>query len=847
MIYSLDLPLIRTKGSLFLKTEGTPTAKDAPFIAFLQQRQIPLREKIEIPVKHSYEAFKALATSGELYADGKKLLIDLYGKNTLAYRVKGAGAIQGELHYNGKTIPLSEVVVVGGGDPHWYLIGMTIRFIHTEIMWSQLYKLAYDPKSITIKDLQEIIDDHDENGPKVVFEENAKLETQQALSPLPLLKLHDRSGAFADLWMDYKQGSESLVPLHDASMQKGFKRNPKAEADWEKDLLETGFQKKIVGNSHYFCPMDRVSKSLSFLLELGWHIQDAQNKNVIKQNRSHLSAETHQETIHIKGKVDFGEHQADVKDLFGAFTRRDKFIELGKNTVGLLEDVGFSDLEGGQICEEGIEIKRSSFTTMQGLFDRDNTIQLDQPLQKLKELLSEMPDAAELVLPSEFKGTLRPYQQRGVEWLQRLCQLHLHGLLADDMGLGKTVQVIAFLSTRPTEKPTLIVMPTTLIFNWIKEFERFLPSRKIIIHQGPGRTRDPKVLEEAQIVLSTYATVRIDLPLFQKVEFSHLILDEAQNIKNAQSQTAQAMTGLKSEFRLSMTGTPIENSFSELWSHFRFLIPDLFEDLPSFEIEANRDTRRLKRKVQPFMLRRRKDEVAKDLPEKIEQVVWVEMGEAQRSLYEKLLSQIKGKINQKSKMEVFEAILRLRQMCCHPLLLSSLLDQDAPMESAKFAALFADLETLLAENQKVLVYSQFTSMLALMIKEAKNRRWKFCSLDGTTKNREAQVEQFQENPEIPLFFISLKAGGAGLNLTAADAVLIYDPWWNEAVERQAIDRSHRMGRKSPVLAKRYVIQESVEEKMMKIKESKNQLAGDLLDEDLSNLRLTSEDLDFLLS
>jgi SNF2 family DNA or RNA helicase len=366
------------------------------------------------------------------------------------------------------------------------------------------------------------------------------------------------------------------------------------------------------------------------------------------------------------------------------------------------------------------------------------------------------------------------------------------------------------------------------------------------VHQGALRSRNPYALAAADIVITTYTTIRNDLPLLREVNFAHLILDEAQAIKNDKTQIAQAVYKLKADFRLSMTGTPIENRFSELWSQFRFLIPDLFEGIEKFEADAAMDSRKIKRKVRPFILRRDKREVAKELPEKIEQVVWVEMGESQRALYEEFLAKVKGSKQKKSTIEILEAILRLRQLCCHPLLLSQHFDDDASMESAKFTALFADLETLFAERQKVLVYSQFTSMLSLMIKEAHARGWKFSVLDGSTKDREAQVQRFQEDPEIPLFFISLKAGGAGLNLTAADAVLLYDPWWNEAVERQAIDRAHRMGRSSPVLAKRYVVQESVEEKMMKIKQAKNILANDIFEEDLASLRLTAEELEQLL-
>lgn len=832
-----------SKGDLCLTIEGKFSAKDTPFQTFLHKHRLPLVGSVEVPARASYDAFVALAATGELFYNDKKLLIDLYGKTQLVYRVAEGRGVTGELHVNGKILPLAEVALIGNGAPHWYLHGMTVRFIHTEIFWSDLARIAHTPEKVSISDIQS----DDPDAPKVIFEGNAQNVVEIAAKPLPVLKLHDRTGAFADLWVKYPQGS--IVPFHEPVAPSGVKRDFKAEGEWEKDLLETGFQKKLVGRSHYFCPMDKVAKTLSFLLDLGWSIEDAQMRKIVRQNQQHLSMDSQGDVIRIKGKVEFGEHTANLQDVYGAFTRRERFIELGKNEVGLLDHEGlegFSDVEVVTDKEGALVVHRNAFASLGALFEKGGDVMIDAPLQNLKNLLEALPEPSSAALPATFLGTLRPYQQQGVEWLNRLQQLRLHGLLADDMGLGKTVQVIAFLSQNSPKKPTLIIVPTTLIFNWVKEFERFLPSRKIVVHQGAQRAKESASLLDADVIISTYTTVRIDLGIFRALSFAHLILDEAQAIKNDQTQIAQALYQLQADFRLSMTGTPIENRFSELWAHFRFLIPDLFDSVEKFESDAAIDSRRLKRKVRPFILRRNKCEVAKDLPEKIEQVVWVEMGEAQRALYEGFLAKIKGSVKKKSSMEILEAILRLRQLCCHPMLLSQLLDDDAPLESAKFSALFADLETLLAEQQKVLVYSQFTSMLALMIKEASARGWKFSVLDGSTKDREAQVRQFQEDPDIQLFFISLKAGGAGLNLTAADAVLLYDPWWNEAVERQAIDRVHRMGRAAPVLAKRYIVQESVEEKMMKIKQSKNQLASDILEEDLSSLRLTAEELEFLL-
>ena len=311
-------------------------------------------------------------------------------------------------------------------------------------------------------------------------------------------------------------------------------------------------------------------------------------------------------------------------------------------------------------------------------------------------------------------------------------------------------------------------------------------------------------------------------------------------IKNAHTQTAQAVCRLNAQLRICLTGTPIENHLQELWSHFHFLMPDLLGSQEQFEadIEAAQSDRRylerIKRKITPFMLRRRKQDVATDLPPRLDQIVWIQMAEEQQSFYDQLLAGFKSGLLKKvetegmgkHRLEVLEAILRLRQVCCHPLLVSSLIEQSVP-RSAKFDALLQDLETIVDEGHKVLIYSQFTSMLHLMTQAAKDRKWSFGYLDGSTKNREEVVTRFQEDASQLLFFISLKAGGVGLNLTAADYVYLYDPWWNEAVEDQAINRAHRIGRKDSVIAKRFVITESIEEKIMKLKAAKREMIDGL--------------------
>jgi SNF2 family DNA or RNA helicase len=454
-----------------------------------------------------------------------------------------------------------------------------------------------------------------------------------------------------------------------------------------------------------------------------------------------------------------------------------------------------------------------------------------------------------------------------LNWLAFLKEYGFHGILADEMGLGKTVQILALLSTLPPSARHLIVVPTSLLFNWKNEVHRFLPTFSCLVHQGPQRSKSMEELKQHAIILTSYTTLRLDLPLFQEDSFYSIILDEAQMIKNAQTQVSRAVCSLPAQLRLCLTGTPIENHLGELWSHFHFLIPDLFGSEESFSADiqaASSDKRyleRIKRKIAPFILRRRKLDVAKDLPPRIDQIVWIEMSEAQRVLYDQFLAKFKGGLLKKvelegmgkHRLEILEAILRLRQLCCHPLLVSSLIEEPDEMMkvaenplSAKFEALTQDLETLVDEGRKVLVYSQFTTMLKLMSRFAANKGWSYSYLDGSTTDREKVVTTFQEDPNQFLFFISLKAGGVGLNLTAADYVLLYDPWWNEAVEEQAINRAHRIGRHDQVIAKRYVVLESIEEKMMKLKAAKKSLVEDIFDLDSGAPQLTVEDLRYLL-
>lgn len=831
-------------------------------------------KQLHISPHHAEEAFKSLAPTQKLFCKGKQLIIDLYGRGELYYSgalsQNGELSIEGRLRWRDFDVALSECEAIGQGRPlHWFVRGLTVKFIGNHVGWKQLQRLREGPLHLEGGLKQTFLDELDPSDPEVpvlIMKEGSAEKLAEQCSPYPVLKLIDRWGACANLSMDYGHGH--LVPFEDsqtliksASGDAGFKRQLDNEAIWEKDLLETGYIKKIVGSSHYYCPLDAVAKTLAFLIELGWKVVDVNNRQVLNQTGVELEFQDENQMITIKGRVRYDDYEADLSQITGAFNKQEHFVQLSPTTVGLLSldatQHALRDLaEEGEIIGSGVWIKKARFGALAPLWE---SATVPQSLCDLKEKLEHFKGIEEALPSPSFKGSLRPYQQEGLNWMGFLQEYGFHGLLADEMGLGKTVQVLAFLSRLPRDKPHLIVMPTSLLFNWRNEIHQFLPEWSCIIHQGGEREREAKELEKNHIILTSYTTLRLDLPLLKSISWKSLILDEAQTIKNSTTQTAQAACQLEASLRLSLTGTPVENHLSELWSHFRFLIPELLGSKDQFEADVqaiqadHRYLDKIKRKTNPFILRRRKQDVASDLPPRLEQTVWLEMHPGQKSAYDQLLTGFKSGLLKKvesegmgkHRLEVLEAILRLRQVCCHPLLVSHLA-ADEIASSAKFDFLLQDLETIIDEGHKVLVYSQFTSMLQLMSQAAKEKAWSYGYLDGSTKNREAAVTRFQDDPDQLLFFISLKAGGVGLNLTAADYVYLYDPWWNVAVEEQAINRAHRIGRKEAVIAKRLIISDSIEEKIMKLKAAKKLIADDLFEGETNLSQFTFDDLKFLI-
>jgi superfamily II DNA or RNA helicase len=460
--------------------------------------------------------------------------------------------------------------------------------------------------------------------------------------------------------------------------------------------------------------------------------------------------------------------------------------------------------------------------------------------------------------PPTLRTELRPYQRAGLGWLYFLRTTGLGGCLADDMGLGKTVQTLALLEGLRAEgnsRPSLVVAPRSLLFNWTAEAKRFAPDLRVIEHHGSERGNN--VFDDCDLVLTTYATMRLDIARLADVDFEYVILDESQAIKNASSQVAKASRLLRGRHRLALSGTPIENHLGELWSLFEFLNPGLLGSARSFSrmfaAKTTPPERRqaLARGLRPLLLRRTKEQVAPELPERIEQTLYCEMEGKQRKLYDELRDHYRaallGRIQEdglnKSRMHILEALLRLRQAACDP----RLIDRDTEASSAKVELLMEELGEVLDSGHRALVFSQFTSFLHIVRGALEARGVPYLYLDGKTANRQPLVEQFQQPDGPPLFLISLKAGGLGLNLTNADYIFLLDPWWNPAVEAQAIDRAHRIGRQKPVVAYRLIARDTVEEKILDLQARKRELAESIISEDNSILRkLEVEDLEMLL-
>lgn len=569
-------------------------------------------------------------------------------------------------------------------------------------------------------------------------------------------------------------------------------------------------------------------------------------------------------------KVSFGSNRVHLKELQKALKRKSKYVALDDGTQGILPAEWISKFseffQAGELADaETLLIPKVNYTSIEQLFEEE---QLDEEVKQeiatYHRLMEDFRGIEQVDVPEDFKGSLRSYQQSGLNWLNFLDNFNFGGILADDMGLGKTIQVIAFLLSQREKRgftTSLIVMPATLIFNWQNELAKFAPSMKVLTVYGANRQRLHSEYGDYELVLTSYGTLLADIQQFKKFSFNYIILDESQNIKNPESQRYKAVRLLKSRNKLALSGTPIENNTFDIYGQLSFACPGLLGNKLHFKntyaIPIDRFGKKssalaLQKKIRPFVLRRTKDDVAKELPEKTEMVLYCPMKDEQRNIYQAYEKEFRDYISAttaeailKSPMNVLRGLTRLRQICNSPALLEK--DGLASRESAKIDMLLKQIEGKIPRH-KVLVFSQFVGMLDLIRTELQRRSIRFSYLTGSSVNREKIVNEFQNDPEISVFLMSLKAGGTGLNLTQADYVYLVDPWWNPAVENQAIDRTHRIGQTKKVIAVRLITPDTLEEKMTLMQETKKALAGQLIDTKASFLHsLSKDDLIRLLS
>jgi superfamily II DNA or RNA helicase len=636
-------------------------------------------------------------------------------------------------------------------------------------------------------------------------------------------------------------------------------------------LKELGFRRPHwpgSGSEFEFSP-DRLPNVVRALSGEGWRIE-AEGKIYRSASALRLNVKSGVDWFELEGGAQFDQVQIALPKLLRAIKRGEETVRLDDGTLGILPEdwlekyrllAGMGSMHGDQL-----RFSRKQVGLIDALIGNEENVAVDAGFERVRQELYSFAGVEAADPTPDFIGHLRDYQREGLGWLAFLQRFGLGGCLADDMGLGKTVQVLALLESRrdlyvrgerQASRPSLVVVPRSLVFHWKREAARFTPKLRILDHTGSLRARPGEHFSEYDVVITTYGTLRRDVLEFKAQHFDYCVLDEAQAIKNAGTLSAKAARLLRADHRLAMSGTPVENHLGELWSLFEFLNPGLFGSATVFE-RAGRNpepaTRSLlARALRPFVLRRTKTQVARELPAKTEQTIFCDLEGREKKQYEELRTYYRARLlkdfehgdRSRAKFQALEALLRLRQAACHP----GLIDKSKVAEpSAKIDTLMAQLEQVREEGHKALVFSQFTSLLAIVRDRLDRDKVAYAYLDGRTRDREARVEEFQNDPNIKLFLISLKAGGLGLNLHAAEYVYLLDPWWNPAVEAQAIDRAHRIGQTRQVFAYRLIARDTVEEKVLELQKSKRDLADAIITADNSLLHnLTREDLELLLS
>lgn len=692
----------------------------------------------------------------------------------------------------------------------------------------------------------------------------------------------DKEDDFVTASLKYKYDDVEIEPFKDEKIKKDNRiliRDIEKEENCDKVLRSFGFEKdkdnyvmKNEGNIVSF-----ISEGVNELQELGEVYYSDSFKNIRIYGKSNLKAGI---SIGAGNLLEFnfeldGVDKEELKNIFNALREKKKYYRLKKGGFVSLEDEGIKNI--GEVIDY-LGINDKELLNDKIFLSKYNALYLDQKIKdknmdfinrsrNFRELANNIRDVKDMdyELPEHLDKIMRNYQKVGFKWFKTLSYYGFGGILADEMGLGKTLEAIAFLDSEKGEKPSLVIAPTSLLYNWQGEIEKFAPEMKSLVMSGPKKQRKELMDEvlKSDIIITSYPLIRRDIELYENINFKYCILDEAQQIKNAASMNASSVKRIKAEGYFALTGTPMENSLTELWSIFDFIMPgyllshNKFSKLYETPIVKNGDKTaldELNRHIKPFILRRLKKDVLKELPPKIEHKLIVEMTEDQKKLYAAYSSSAKNEISReirdngfnKSKIKIFSILTRLRQICCDP----SVFVEGFSGESGKMLALSDLLSESMDQGHKVLIFSQFTSVLKNIAKMLDKNEMQYLYLDGNTKSEDRMdlTRKFNSG-DINVFLISLKAGGTGLNLTGADTVIHFDPWWNPAVEEQATDRAHRIGQQKNVEVIKLLSKGTIEEKIFNLQEKKKEIINSVINEDMNEdnvmTKMTQEDLESL--
>lgn len=720
-----------------------------------------------------------------------------------------------------------------------------------------------------------------------VYAEGFEIKTERH-EPKAVIKVIYVDGGISQIQLYFKYGNYTFAMGNDQKVTVRLTKDEdeytfnriKRNIDWEKQqfsfLTKLGLKKISALFYHLELPrltenenasyaiISWVNENIEILEAQGYEIEQTSTSKrfVLGSNKIDFEITQDNDWFDINAIVYFGIHPIPFMALKQHILHKKREFVLPDGDIAIIPEKWFTQYsslfslaDGGS----GLKLKKFHIGVINDLAEDSLTnVTLDRKLQKLNdfEQIDDYP------MPAHFKGELRHYQKAGYNWFSFLREYNFGGCLADDMGLGKTIQTLAMLQQlkeedqqKGTHSTSLIVMPTSLIHNWLNEAKKFTPKLKIHAHTGTYRNKEVSAFEQYDVVITTYGITRVDVEVLKGFYFNYIILDESQNIKNPSSKAFKSVRALKSRYKLVLSGTPIENSVSDLWTQLTFLNPGLLGTQTFFNeeyvqaIEKRKDedkAKKLQAIIKPFVLRRTKEQVAAELPPKTEHIFYCDMSEDQAAYYEKtksayrndLLSEMEGGgSGGKKQIQILQGLTALRQLANHPLMI----DEDYDSDSGKFENVMHTLDNVLKGGHKVLIFSQFVKHLDIFRKQLTKDEINYAYLDGSTKNRAEVVSDFQQNEEVRVFLISIKAGGVGLNLTQADYVFILDPWWNPAVEQQAIDRTHRIGQEKKVFIYKFIAKDTVEEKILALQRRKKSLANSLITTEESFFKSLSKD------